>query len=667
MPRDDFLDAAVSIGHRLAGQASWDGAGCTWEIKTSDRSSHEVRRSQAEQAGGALYQGTCGIAWFLAMLYRATGENEIRRTAEGALRHALTAGNDLPTNNFGFHSGRVGIAWVAARMADALDREDYLEESWRLLAPLVGDEHRDYGSDVIGGAAGAIPALLELGVHLGRDEPTAMARRLGDGLIARAHREPDGWSWATVGGSAARHLNGLAHGASGFGLALLELYRATGEGAYRFAAEMAFLYERQFFDRETCNWPDLRHKAISDLMYYGRDAELRQAAAAGTLPQYRLTYMAAWCHGSPGIGLARLRAYELTGQDLYRQEAEAALRSTLQSISEDRLLHDNYSLCHGISGNCELPLLAAEILGEPEWRRSCERAAEVGLARFERANQSWPCGTLNSETDPSLLLGEAGIGLFLLRLAVPDIPSVLLLRPRYEDTTADRAEVAAEGFAELARHSVEEYFGQALRAFDRLAEAPGLPTTAPEEAPLDPSPAAAAYEHLRRWTAEQPEERRTLLEDAFKPERLRFELSRDHSDFTAEFLRGLVRPETEAVEWSGSPFQLAPGARLVNQRRDWQAWLTDEDPPAEPELEDTTQLLYLRDNRIHPQQVGPLAALVLAATVDSATLAEIVRRVAAALDGGADIDVQDLTAKVLPQLQQLYQAGFVDLLASTGG
>jgi hypothetical protein len=38
----------------------------------------------------------------------------------------------------------------------------------------------------------------------------------------------------------------------------------------------------------------------------------------------------------------------------------------------------------------------------------------------------WPCGT--SGDTPNLMLGLAGIGYFYLRLAIPAIPSILLLR-----------------------------------------------------------------------------------------------------------------------------------------------------------------------------------------------------------------------------------------------
>ena len=403
MATTEFLDTALAIGRRLARRALWEGTACTWDVL--DPQPDPENRVRTTRAEGQLYQGAAGIAWFLGELYRATGDAEVGRAARGGLEHALSRGDHL-SDLFGFHSGRVGLAWVAVRLAEIFERPDYAERARRLLAPLAGRESEDSGLDVIGGAGGAIPACLDLAEKAGWDELRPIARELGEHLIGQAQRRPDGWSWATGGESAVRNLAGFAHGASGMGLALLELDLATGDGRFRFAAEMAFLYERRLFNEERSNWPDLRHKDLGDALFYQRMDELRRAVRDGKPPVYEETYMTAWCHGSPGIGLARLRAFELTGQDLYRQEAEAALRSTLQAIEDELSQGGNYSLCHGIGGNCELPLLAAEILGDPELRQVVERAARQGIETYEARGRPWPCGTRGGVPDPEPARGR---------------------------------------------------------------------------------------------------------------------------------------------------------------------------------------------------------------------------------------------------------------------
>lgn len=651
----EFLDTALAIGRRLARRALWEGTACTWDVlEPQPDPENRVRTIRAE---GQLYQGAAGIAWFLGELYRATGDAEVGRAARGGLEHALARGDHL-SDLFGFHSGRVGIAWVAVRLAGIFERPDDAERARRLLAPLAGRESEDAGLDVIGGAGGAIPACLDLAEKAGWDELRETARALGEHLIGQAQRRPDGWSWATGGESAVRNLTGFAHGASGVGLALLELDLATGDGRFRCAAEMAFLYERRLFNEERSNWPDLRHDDLGEALFFQRMDELRRAIRDGKPTAYEERYMTAWCHGSPGIGLARLRAFELTGQDVYRQEAEAALRSTLQAVEDELSQGGNYSLCHGIGGNCELPLLGAEILGDPELRQVAERAAREGIETYEARGRPWPCGTRGGVPDPSLLVGEAGIGAFYLRLADPETPSVLLLRPRAVKTATEGAEGGRESnFRNLARESADDFFGTTLRVWSRLAPpGPALPSWEPGSEPLLRAPVEEAHEVLVARLGEESGDLRARLEDAFEPERVRYELTLELVDFTEAVLRHLVRPAWEEIDLRAATFTLTPGTRLLSNRYDWQSWLGTSRPEPPPE-KDVSLLCHQEGNDIRCRRVGPMAALVLEAASEPASLDEIVARVAEA--AGIARPGEELAGKVRAQLRELYVGDLV--------
>ena len=658
MAATEYLDTALAIGRRLARQALWAGTACTWEVlEPRPDAENRVRTTPAE---GQLYQGAAGIAWFLGELYRATGDAEVGRAARGGLEHALSRGDHL-SDLFGFHSGRVGLAWVAVRLAGIFERPAYAERARLLLAPLAGREPGDAGLDVIGGAGGAIPACLDLAGKAGWDELRTTARALGEHLIGQAQRGPEGWSWATGGESAVRNLAGFAHGASGMGLALLELHRATGDGRFRFAAEMAFLYERRLFDEERSNWPDLRHKDLEDYLSGQKTDELRRAVRDGTPPAYQERYMTAWCHGSPGIGLARLRAFELTGQDVYRREAEAALRSTLQAIEEELSRGGNFSLCHGIGGNCELPLLAAELLGAPELRQVAERAAREGIETCEARGRPWPCGTHGGLPDPSLLVGEAGIGAFYLRLADPGTPSVLLLRPRAVRMATEGAGSPeggpGSGFRELARESAGDFFATTLRVWSRLAPpGPALPSWGPGNEPLVRAPVEEAHDVLAARLGEESGELRAWLEDVFEPERVRYELTLDLADSTGAVLRRLVRPAWEEIDLRGAAFNLTPGTRLLSTRHDWQSWLETTGPEPPPES-GAAFLCHQEGHGIRCRRVGLMAALVLTAASEPGSLDEIAARVAEA--AGIAQPGEELARKVRAQLRELYMADLV--------
>lgn len=656
-----FMDAALRMGRRVAAQAQWDGDACTWQIMSPDRANPGVRRAVAATASGTVYEGTAGIALFLAELAAATGDDEVRRAALGAVEFSLREGEDLPETGFGFHAGRPGIAYAAVRVGELLDRPDLFPRAEALLRPLAGKEMQDMGMDVIAGGGGSIPALLAIAGRVDAELVTGIARRLGDHLIAIASRDREGLSWATMRSSSIRNLNGYAHGAAGIGHGLLELYAATGEGQYRYAAEQAFLYERHFFSGADNNWPDLRHTELGEYQFEGRMDELKERMRAGNpLPPQPMRYMSAWCHGAPGIGLSRLRAYQVLGDPLYLEEARASFVNVENSLRDE--LGMNFSLCHGRGGNAETLIEGARILGEPELLRAAQEAALQGIARFEDAGVAWPCGTMGAVQDPGLLLGEAGIGLYLLRLARPEIPSVLVLSA--PDAGATRGGTAgAEGYEELRARVVDEHFGRTLRVFRTLgvdvdAAVPPRPMgAAPRE-----SDAELAFDALSDVVrGEADADRRALLEDAFQLDRVRWELAGEVTDYTTEYLDLLGRMPQDEVAWRDGRVALSPRARVVTTRWDWDAWVETGDETGTPEEDDVFYLVQFAAGRVSLRRLSPFAALILQTVREPAGVDEVIDAVAEAVNSGSGAPERDwLEDRVVEQLGQAYRAGFVD-------
>lgn len=667
------LEIAERIGLRLVAQAEWTGGLCRWEIRRLDRSrAGGHRRSIGEPCGGTLYQGSAGIALFLAELYHQTGEARFARTARGAMAHALSACEDLPPASFGFYGGRVGIAWTAARLAERLEQPELLAAAHGLLEPLRGLEHLDTGLDTIAGAAGAIPALLDLESRVDPQLCRAMATALGERLLAAALREPVGWSWPTGGPSAVRHLTGLAHGTAGIALALLELATATGDGRCQFGAEMAFLYERSFFDPRASNWPDLRHSQIGDRLVFDQLTELRGEARAGRVAPYEKKFMVAWCHGSPGIALSRVRAFELTGQALYAEEALAALRSThadLEATSRDGRV-PGACLCHGALGNCEVLLEGAERLETPGSKDlATGLAARIG-AHYELEGRPWPCGTPNGETDPSLLVGEAGIGYFYLRLADARLPSVLLLRPR-----VNRSAPRPDTFLSAAHDEVGYWLGDTRQALEQLGDkSPPVPALDSAN-PLRISPAAAAMDWFHQHLAGVEPDRRSRLEDASRVERIRYQQSLELVDFTRGFLHSLVRPESQDICWNSARLELAPGVSRIDSSWNGRTWQGD-GLDAQHRCKSVPWLIHRSGRRIRQRQVGPLVAALLDLLESPRTLAELIesfgsREHPSPLAGSRPYSSSDgaaapLAETVRAQLEQLYRAGILDLVESPG-
>ena len=243
--------------------------------------------------------------------------------------------------------------------------------------------------------------MLRLRRDLGDAALVRLARQLGDGLLKSAEYSAGGCSWRSDTFRYQHNLLGFSHGTAGVAYALLELYHATDEAQYLRVAEDALRYERQFFNSDVGNWPDFRE-------------ESERPRRKGPL-----SYKIFWCHGAPGIALSRLRAYQITGNEAYSQEAEIALNTTRAAVvASMQSRRADYSLCHGLPGNADVLISRYQVLG-------LARTDDIRLARqVAVAIAQFP--GLGDVESPGLMLGLAGAGYFFLRLGNAEVPSVLL-------------------------------------------------------------------------------------------------------------------------------------------------------------------------------------------------------------------------------------------------
>lgn len=658
MKAADALNVSASIAARLVRTAIWRSDACTWEITVLDRSVRSsVPRGKRELAGPFVYAGTAGIALFLLEAFRQTGERKTLAAARGALRHAETAAFAAP---FGFYSGQIGVAYAHTRFATYFDESEHLDRARQILAAIAGKEADDDHLDVIGGAAGAIPALLQIESVFGDGSSLEIASRLGNNLLRRARRGPRGWSWSTIA-VAADDLLGYAHGAAGIATALAELAVATGDSRYAYASEQAVAYERTWFDPDRDNWPDLRHSRLSEFLDTRQQLspDARRTAAEELLP-YVPRFMSAWCHGASGIGLSRLRMLEITGEPSYKIDASRAVRCVRQAVADGAWQHASFSLCHGIAGDCEMLLDAGRILQDESSRFVALEIAAHASQIFEQRGVAWRSGAIGGVQDASFMLGDAGIGYFYLRLADPQVPSVILVNSPIRAKTSDNG----AGAAALRSEDVEQHFGNTLRALDRVASFSLTSDSAGQVSHTRPEVSVTFDAIVQRIDREPDPRTRELLSDVFALERTRYELAASAPPRCDGLILEIKQAAAPKQGLRASRVRLGEHVRLTTSRFAWADWLAssrslDDLEPAEH----STLVVWLKAGAVHSTTLAPFSALILRhiAEVDETTVDGAVERILSLFDLEPGVEQPPLQARVRNQVSKLLDAGILNV------
>ncbi len=358
-----------------------------------------------------LYSGASGIALFLGYLGKLTGEDQYISLAKRALttiRSLFAEGKAFL--GLGAFNGIGSFIYLLSHLGTLWNDQELYAEAEEAVKLLSDGVAQDQAFDVMSGSAGCIAALLSLYAVSPSEATLAAAIQCGDHLIDCARPMQAGIGWITE--FAEKPLTGLSHGNAGIALNLLRLFAASGEERFRQAALAAMEYERSVFVPEENNWPDFR-ESVEKL---ARDSTQNEG-------QENYSFMLAWCHGAPGIGLARLESLRFIDDQAIRAEIDSALRATLAGG-----FGWNHSLCHGDMGNLETLLTAAQLLTDPRYKEWVQRITAVLLDSIDK--QGWVAGVPQGVETPGLMTGIAGIGYAMLRLASPEqIPSVLLLAP----------------------------------------------------------------------------------------------------------------------------------------------------------------------------------------------------------------------------------------------
>jgi type 2 lantibiotic biosynthesis protein LanM len=362
----------------------------------------QAERYQLQPMDFELYGGTSGVALFLAAAERfapKSGYGELALAALRPLQSTLDRHPDRLTGIMGIGgaSGLGSVAYSLLHVSRLLDEPALLEDAHR-VTDLISEEliASDRALDVIGGAAGAI--LSSLALYEARPDRRLLEPAIACGghlLEARTTTDAGLRAWVTDEGM---RTTGFAHGTAGISYSLLRLYGHTRDPRFLEAAKEAIAYEDTQYSPENHNWVDFKEP--------GEPA-----------------YQWQWCHGAPGIGLARVGGLGVLDTGQVREDIDLAVQTTLD-FGVQGVDHP----CCGNMGRAELLLSAGQRLARPELEEAARANAWRVVSRAERTGGFVLHPMLPGQVyNPGFFQGMAGIGYQLLRMARPDLlPSVLL-------------------------------------------------------------------------------------------------------------------------------------------------------------------------------------------------------------------------------------------------
>jgi type 2 lantibiotic biosynthesis protein LanM len=392
--REALVEASRAVGDRLEALAIRGADDASW-VGLTFRNERSVTLMPL---GADLYDGLPGVALFLAYLGAITEAQrytDLAKAAVTSLRREIVlsqAGKRPPIAHIGAFTGWGGLIYTFTHLGVLWGQCLLINEAQSLVELIAAKIEETTELDIVDGLAGCIAGLLTLHRAAPLSRTLSVAVACGDRLRAGI-QDPD-----------YEVLTGLSHGMAGMALALLELASVSGEERFRISALELIGAERRYFNPEQGNWPDMRDRT-----------ELGVANNEGI-------YQVIWCHGAPGIGLARLRSLEYLDDSQIRDEIRVALTTTLA-----RGFGGNHSLCHGDLGNLELLTEASRRFGDPGLQNEARRIAAFTLESIRR--NGWISGVPLGVENPGLMSGLAGIGYGLLRLVDPSrVPSVLTLQ-----------------------------------------------------------------------------------------------------------------------------------------------------------------------------------------------------------------------------------------------
>ena len=459
---DRILKGAVDLAEHLLSTANREPIGISWNSTFNENNKPRVTKNET------IYNGVCGILLFFLELYKKTKDQKYLGVITKGLKWVEEYCRNHPSASISLFTGRSSVSYFYIQLYLTTGLSDYLEKALHVEKKNVASIDQLYNhqiTDYLNGISGRVLGLIYL--HSVSNEHWIL-QTINDftkEIFNRAYLEKGGLCWDRS--SLSIHgLCGFSHGASGVAKIFLELGNYLENESFFMIADMAFAYESMFYSVEANNWIDLRKMVFTEddeksfqSAYVSRDLNF--------FTKGKDTFNA-WCHGAAGVGLTRLRAYEVTKNSKYLKEVELAIAKTIETDVKNKI-SQSFTLCHGRGGNADLFLESFRVLGKT---RYWEYAQKIVLdALDEKDRNGFYCSGTISRRDTSMFVGEAGVGYFFLRTLDPlNVPSIL--SPKI-DKKIEKLNITDQSFlnsslSDICIRSIEKRYARTIKVLSRL-------------------------------------------------------------------------------------------------------------------------------------------------------------------------------------------------------
>lgn len=362
-----------------------------------------------------LYGGALGMMVFNAAVAKWTSNHELKTQVSLQINTLCDVFYSSPTSpndallNLGFSQGIAGIMQTLRLLSFFLNDDSLLDAALG-IALSVGNDFIERASetDLFGGIAGYVYISSLLAKKFNNNDQLLDRIETSCRIMLGRRKFTAEFDNIRLWHTQSEHqpLTGLAHGHSGYAVALLHAWQASANPAYKDAARQILDYESLCCDSSTNNWYDYRVFQV----------ERRDSSPTDL---YSSRFMSGYCSGAPGIGLGRIIANEIAPSSELETELNRAIRYCIESP-----IVGNDSLCCGSAGWIDFLLEAA---AHKQDDRLIEQAKRIACAISPTGSgKSYILSNMKDLYDISLFKGLAGIGYQYMRLLDPNgFPSLI--------------------------------------------------------------------------------------------------------------------------------------------------------------------------------------------------------------------------------------------------